>query len=367
MCGSCQVTGQLQHVKLPVLRPSSNHFATVGGHAGFCAYVAPSSQAYTATVLLSPDSAASPKKPYACLEETSGQLCNDILLPFALLEQTSGQPCSGASFYHRLKAVLQTDTVRPLQSQKLPSCRIEVKLGIGSGSVSSKNLDTCARQVACLARQTYDRQAVDITITLCSSRGATIASPSQTLQLLAPYISQIDYYPVQRDQIVEGCHDYQRLTSAFTPEHITGLQESSTQLQTLHISDHSLQQGSSLAPSIAGIARFASLTKLHLTLAATGTEVDFQPLAHLSLLMDLALQCLVWIFGTTRSCNGVLSSSKQSLHHVVLTAASWDVDTYLSLQACSQLKSVCIRVWELSTAKAEQLEVCKLMAFSSRC
>ena len=247
--------------------------------------------------------------------------------------------------------------MRLLQSQKLPRCTIEVKLVIGNGSVSRVNLDIYATQIASLVKQMHDRQAVGITITFCSSRGATLAPPSQMLQLLAPCISQIDYYSVRREQVVEGCHVYQTYSSVFTPEHITALQESSTQLQTLHISDHdgSLFSNSSLAPSMADIARFVSLTSLHLTLTAIGTEVDFQPLAHLSLLTNLALQFPVLISGTTRSCNGVLSSSKQSLHHVILTAAAWDVDTYLSLQACSQLKSVCIRVWQVSTADAEQL------------
>ena len=155
--------------------------------------------------------------------------------------------------------------------------------------------------------------------------------------------------------MVDGWHVYETIISAFTPGHITALQESSAQLQTLHISDHSLQQVSSLAPSMADIARFASLTKLHLTLTALGTAVDFHPLAHLSLLSDLALQCPILMDGVKRTCNGVLSSSKQSLHHVILTTGVWDVDTYRGVRACSQLKSVCIRVWQLSTAEAEQL------------
>ena len=242
-----------------------------------------------------------------------------------------------------------------MQSQSLPSCKIEVKLGIGNDSVSRRNLDTCAKQIASLAKQMHDRQAVGITITFCSSRGATIAPPSQVLQLLAPYISQIDYYFVQREQIVEGWHVYETITSAFTREHITALQESSTQLQTLHISDHSHRQVFLLAPSMADIARFVSLTRLHLTLTALGTGMDFQPLAPLSLLTDLALQCPMCTGSAKKTCSGVLSSSKQSLHHVILTAGAWNVDTYLSLQSCSQLKSVCIRVWQLSTAEAEQL------------
>lgn len=93
----------------------------------------------------------------------------------------------------------------------------------------------------------------------------------------------------------------------------------------------------------------------HLTLTAVYIEVDFQPLAHLSMLTDLALQCPMLTHRPTRSCNGVLSSSKQPLHHVILTAGAWDIHTLLSLQTCSQLKSVCIRVGQLSKAEAEQL------------
>ena len=70
------------------------------------------------------------------------------------------------------------------------------------------------------------------------------------------------------------------------------------------------------------IGSLKRLTKLHLAVFAS--DVNFEPLAQLGFLQDLALR--TW--GPQASCEGVLSSSKEALSSLRLDAVSWNAATY---------------------------------------
>ena len=242
-----------------------------------------------------------------------------------------------------------------LQDQVLSDCRLQVKLVIANHADSRRHLSQYAKLIASASEALHAVHKVKVQITLCSSKDATVAPPPDVLQLLAPFVTQVDYYSVFKDLVGGDRNDYVTIDAAFTPSHIAGLQQGSTNLQTLSISDRtqSEDQLATLATSMSAIANFTSLTRLHLTLTLHATAADLQPLAQLSLLEDLALQCPVDVEGA--SCSGVLSSSRTTLCAVVLKAGSWDAETYRSLQGSAQLEKVCIRVFWLWYAAALEL------------
>ena len=234
-----------------------------------------------------------------------------------------------------------------LQEQALSDCILKVKLVIANDADSRRHLSQHARAITFASAALQAFHGVKVQITLCSSRDATVAPAPDVLQLLEPFITQVDYYDVLKDLTSGDRADFDTINAAFTPSHIAALQQCSTNLQTLSISDRTQaeDQLATLVPSMSAIANFTSLTRLHLTLTLSATAADFQPLAQLSLLEDLALQCPVDV--NSASCSGVLSSSRATLRAVVLTAGSWDAKTYRSLQGSTQLDEVCIRIWQL--------------------
>ena len=244
--------------------------------------------------------------------------------------------------------------VYSLQDQALSDCILQVKLVIANDADSQRYLHQHARLITYISKSLQAFRKVKVQITLCSSKDATVAPPPDVLQLLAPFITQVDYYRVLKDLISRDRNEFVTIDAAFTPGHIVGLQQCSTNLQTLSISDRtqSEDQLATLVPSMSAIANFTSLTRLHLTLTLSSTAADFQPLAQLSLLEDLALQCPVDV--NSVSCSGVLSSSRTTLRAVLLKAGSWDAEIHRSLQGSTQLEKVCIRVlWLWDTAALE--------------
>ena len=242
-----------------------------------------------------------------------------------------------------------------LQDQVLSDCRLQVKLVIANHADSRRLLSQYAKLIASASKALHAFHEVKVQITLCSSTDATVAPAPDVLQLLAPFITQVDYYDVLKDLTSRDRADFDTINAAFTPSHIAALQQCSTNLQNLSISDRTQaeDQLATLVPSMSAIATFTSLTKLHLTLTLSATAADFGPLAQLSLLEDLALQCPLDVDGA--SCSGVLSSSRATLRAVVLKAGSWDAETYQSLQGSAQLDKVCIRIRQLWYAAASEL------------
>ena len=83
------------------------------------------------------------------------------------------------------------------------------------------------------------------------------------------------------------------------------------------------------------------------------STVDFQPLAQLGLLEDLALQVVRW--NEPECCHGVLRSNRQTLQFVTLTADSWTAATYHSLQQIVQLKTLNISIMNANTDQAQAI------------
>ena len=95
----------------------------------------------------------------------------------------------------------------------------------------------------------------------------------------------------------------------------------------------------------------ANLTKLHLTVSRGhyGDPTDFQPLAQLSMLQNLALQCN----DDYNKCEGVLMRNRQTLRKVTLTAHAWSASTYSSLQAVAQLDFLNISIKGIDIEQAQ--------------
>ena len=132
--------------------------------------------------------------------------------------------------------------------------------------------------------------------------------------------------------------------SAFTPAHIAALGHCSDTLSALCISDTVPQHRSvdSIASHMADVAQLTSLTKLHLS-ADQSQPANFAPLSQLSSVQDLALQNR--FLGVT--CSGILESSSQTLRHIILSAGSWSVDTYLALQHVQHLQRLLLKLYRL--------------------
>ena len=103
------------------------------------------------------------------------------------------------------------------------------------------------------------------------------------------------------------------------------------------------------------VAYMTSLTKLHLTIDDSFFHyyIDFERLAHLSLLQDLALH-IVHLLPTC--CEDVLRSNRQTLQFITLIAGSWTAATYRSLQYIPQLKGLNITIREIGTVQAQALQ-----------
>lgn len=94
------------------------------------------------------------------------------------------------------------------------------------------------------------------------------------------------------------------------------------------------------------ISALCSLTILHLTIL--GQQPDLQPLAALTGLQDLALQCQLY----SSSCHDVLDSNRRTLQHVTLASYSWDSKTYETLAGLPTLRSLNVKVCRLALEAA---------------
>ena len=148
---------------------------------------------------------------------------------------------------------------------------------------------------------------------------------------------------------------YAASRSAFTAADMATLQQSSTNLRSLCVSDR-MPSGEpatvAIGYGLAHIAQLSSLTRLHLTLGSIDQPIDFQPLSQLSFVEDLALSISP---ANTSSCAGVLASSRETLRCVSLAARSWSLDTYSALQHIPQLQKLMLREWVFAAAQATRL------------
>ena len=69
------------------------------------------------------------------------------------------------------------------------------------------------------------------------------------------------------------------------------------------------------------------------------------------------------------SCAGILTSSKQSLCHIILSAQSWTRDTYMALQQIPHLEALLVKLYLLCDMQARELAKlrAKRMLLDFRC
>ena len=182
-----------------------------------------------------------------------------------------------------------------------------------------------------------------------SVSSATDAVPT-AISYLGNNLHYFDTYSIPTEQPANSTNLQLAKGLAMTYPQVQALSGSAASVCTLWVSDRGNQ--AFVAPVLVteAIATLANLTKLHLMVSrgVDGDPTDFQPLAQLSMLQDLALQCC----DDYSSCEGVLICNRQTLRKVILTAYAWSASTYRSLPAVAQLAFLSIRIRGLDIAQA---------------
>ena len=184
--------------------------------------------------------------------------------------------------------------------------------------------------------------------------GGNVLPPPAILGLVAHSLCQLDCYSIPRHYAVLSQTKSAAYPSAMTLEHALSLRKGSASLTACAVSifDH-------LHPvtGLRVIASFVNLTKLHLTIGAQLDDTSLlRHLATFACLEDLALQCKDF----DCCCEGLLVSSRNSLRSVDLSAGSWTIQTYKSLQGILHLDFLGVFVQEL-----ECQEACELAGISA--
>ena len=243
---------------------------------------------------------------------------------------------------------------------------------------TARRQEAFAQQLTILAAWLHKRRQLTLKISVHQPIPGTWIPPQYTLQLIQDHLHQFDLYgvPPQHPAVSEASSV---TTIPFAaPEHFEAVAYSQTSVCTcfLPVYDSPVHV---VARILTAMGSMQCLSKLHITLSPDYRveEVDFQMLAQLSCLEDLALQCSA----AEGSCQGVLQSNKQTLHSVTLSAKSWSVATYNSLQDVSRLDNLTISILNITLGQAqamggitasmfdlkllEPLESCALEAFNA--
>ena len=247
------------------------------------------------------------------------------------------------------KPLLHLRLFHVLQLDSITTCRADFTLLVAHDS-NVTELMKSAEHIALSARLLQEHQLI-VGISIQPATNTTIVPPAIVLRQLGAFLCRFDTYTIPTDQPAANTKVGVKL--AVTVNHILGLRDSDPSDCTLYIETANPSPIQYPVPIM--VASMTNLTKLHLTIADRNciSTVDFQPLTQLSLLEDLALQVLPW--KKPECCHGVVSNNRQSLQFVTLTAASWTVATYCSLQQIVQLKTLNISIVNADTAQAQAL------------
>ena len=96
---------------------------------------------------------------------------------------------------------------------------------------------------------------------------------------------------------------------------------------------------------ISSVAALSNLTKLHLTFHA---QPDFRPLAQLTKIDDLALQCS----GSSSDCSHVIDSNRHGLQSLSIASRSRTDSTYAAAANVETLRTTVVKVERLTDAGA---------------
>ena len=171
---------------------------------------------------------------------------------------------------------------------------------------------------------------------------------STAISYLGSNLHHFDTYSIPTEQPAASTSLQLIKTPPMTYQQVQALSDSAASVCTLWVAD----SGDFVASThvTEALATMANLTKLHLTVSRGryGDPTDFQPLAQLSMLQDLALQCN----DGYNTCEGVVMRNRHTLRKVILMAYAWSASTYSSLQAVAQLDFLSISIRGLDTEQA---------------
>ena len=243
----------------------------------------------------------------------------------------------------------------------MTSCSISLVLHVAYDMAAVCRL-ACAQRIVIFAAWLLQHHQLTLQISVHQPLPGAFIPTADVLQLLQDHLHHFDLYsvptaqPAVSDSISSlrvGAREFEAIShsqaSVFTC-FIDGNGGWNDPAYTIHY-------------TIAAMGRMKCLTKLHITLSPFDNfhaKADFQLLAQLTCLTDLALQCL----DAESSCEGVLQSSRQTLCQVTLTAYSWITATYSSLQDMPGLDKLTISVLEMTCAGAEALQGVRACTFS---
>lgn len=228
----------------------------------------------------------------------------------------------------------------------------------------------CAQHITRLASWLLQHHQLTLQISVHPPKPGTVIPSAGILQLLQDHLHHFDLYslPTAQAAVSQSISDPYSLRVGASE--FGAISHSQASVFTCYIDgDIDMEDPDYVVYpihyTIAAMGRMKCLTKLHITfspIADFNVKANFQLLAQLSCLTDLALQCL----DTETSCEGVLQSSKQTLCQVTLTALSWAAATYFSLQDMPGLDKLTISVLDMTGAQAEALQGVRACTFDLR-
>ena len=234
---------------------------------------------------------------------------------------------------------------------KLANCDLQLTLVTKEFISSAQVLQVC-KDVKSIAASSNSLQGQDVMIRIRLRAVLGYELAVLISKELGPFLHSVDYHQAfdLAAELTKTSDFFNNPASFFSSAAFRNLSAGSSPLQSLCLSDHSLPQceacqGIALENSIGAIAELQHLTRLHLSIKA---RTDFEPLAQLSGLQDLALQS----DSRSASACGVLNSSRQTIQRVILTSRGWDTATLSALDTLPRLRTVTIKVLSLAVEDA---------------
>ena len=152
---------------------------------------------------------------------------------------------------------------------------------------------------------------------LCSRAGGQLAPSPEAIKMLAPFFSSIDHHTVP-DLLATASPFVHGFKAFFTDAQVEALPSASQLLQTLCISEHVYGQ------------------------------ISLRPLAQLTKIEDLALQCS----GSSSDCTHIIDSNRLGLQSLTIASRSWADNTYAAAANVETLRTVVVKVEILTEAGA---------------
>ena len=227
-----------------------------------------------------------------------------------------------------------------LQGERLPIVRVVLPVHSSEADANTQPKDASVIAIACTWLQ--DR-GVQVCLELSSKAKAKLVPVPKVVKKLAPFLRSVDYHPM-RNLFAHFFHLARNSQLCFTDSHVSSLASTSHSLQTLCISE-CIPPSLSFRAQMPLIAAMSNLTKLRLYMRG---QPDFSPLAQLTKLKDLALQCSAY----SSDCSQVINSNRFSLRRLTIDSQSWSDATYAAVCNVASPKTMMLLVDQLSEANA---------------